>query len=103
MPVMINLRRLEKSAEHKRGQVPAAELDMDNLDEVIHVKEPFDYEIESQKIEQKVLVTGRLRLPLICECVRCLKEFVYPLEIDKWVCHLPLEGEERVEVANDCV
>jgi uncharacterized metal-binding protein YceD (DUF177 family) len=40
---------------------------------------------------------------LQCRCVRCLKEFSYALEIDDWVRHLPLEGEEAAGITNDCV
>jgi uncharacterized protein len=35
--------------------------------------------------------------------VRCLKPFQYDLKLDKWACHLPLQGEESAVVINDCV
>jgi uncharacterized metal-binding protein YceD (DUF177 family) len=40
---------------------------------------------------------------LDCECVRCLKRFQETLRIDDWACHLPLEGEEKALMVNDCV
>ena len=46
---------------------------------------------------------GSLRLVLDCQCVRCLKPFTHELELKAWTCHLPLEGEDRVAVDNDCV
>src|SRR5437660_11801259 len=42
-------------------------------------------------------------LKLRCVCVRCLKIFDYRLAFDSWSCLLPLEGEDKVLVSNDCV
>jgi uncharacterized protein len=50
-----------------------------------------------------LLVWGRLHLNLECQCVRCLKPFRHHLDLDRWTCHLPLQGEDRVVVINDCV
>jgi uncharacterized protein len=103
MPVLINLRQLEKDDVHLTGEVPAGELDVTNIDELIHAPKPLEYDLEAQNMESGILVTGDLRLDLKCECARCLKEFDYRLEVKDWACHLPLEGEEKVEVSNDCV
>jgi uncharacterized protein len=59
--------------------------------------------LEVQKLEDGLLVQGRLHLNLDCECVRCLKPFQYRLELDGWACHLPLQGEDCVAAVNDCV
>jgi uncharacterized protein len=42
-------------------------------------------------------------LPLDCECGRCLKKFKSEIKLTGWAVHLPLEGEEKVSVENDCV
>jgi uncharacterized protein len=67
------------------------------------VPDPLSYDVEAQKLEHSLLVRGVLTLPLQCECVRCLKGFKYTLRLPEWTCHLPLEGEEKVELAGDCV
>jgi DUF177 domain-containing protein len=103
MPVLINLRKLDKDDLHLTGEVPVDELDMAPMDELIHATKPLEYEVEAQKLEGGILVTGDLRLDLKCECARCLKEFGYRLEVRDWACHLALEGEEKVDVSNDCV
>ncbi|MGO8926218.1 MAG: YceD family protein [Limisphaerales bacterium] len=56
-----------------------------------------------QKLEDSLLMHGRLRLNLECQCVRCLKPFQYHVELDGWTCHLPLQGEDCVVAVNDCV
>jgi uncharacterized protein len=103
MPLVINLRHLEAHDLKLNGELPAAELDLDLRDDIIQAKRPLCYELEVQKLENAVLVQGRLRLPLQCLCVRCLKPFEYPLELKDWARHLPLEGEEKATVVNDCV
>lgn len=103
MPLLINIRHLEKDAVRLQGQLPAAELDMEEVDELIHLTQPLNYDIEVQKLDNGILAQGSLELILDCECVRCLKPFQYRLELPDWACHLALEGEEQVPVVNDCV
>lgn len=103
MPLIVNLRHLEVHDLHLRGEIPAAELEIDNRDEVVRVLSPLEYDVEVQSLDEAILVQGRLRLPLACECVRCLKPFELCLDLPSWACHLPLEGEEAVPVVVDCV
>jgi uncharacterized protein len=103
MPLIVNLRHLEACNVRLEGKVPPDELDIDTRDEVIRVAHPLEYVLEVQKLEDGLLVQGRLQLKLECQCVRCLKPFQHHLELDEWTCHLPLRGEDCVPVANDCV
>jgi len=103
MPLVVNLRHLEAHNVRLQGELPAIELEIDPRDEVIQVVEPLHHDLEVQKLEGGLLVHGRLHLRLECECVRCLKRFPYDLDLNEYACHLPLEGEERVAVNNDCV
>jgi uncharacterized protein len=103
MSLQVNLRRLESGAVRLRGRLPVTELDLDGIDEVICARQPLAYDLEVQKLENAILAQGRLELTLDCECVRCLKPFQQRLELRDWACHLALEGEDQVEVTNDCV
>jgi DUF177 domain-containing protein len=103
MPLTVNLRHLEAHNVRLEGELPVKELDMDTRDEVIRVTQPVEYDLEVQKLDEGLLVQGRLGLVLECRCVRCLKPFQYALRLEDWTCHLPLEGEERVAVVNDQV
>jgi uncharacterized protein len=103
MSLTFNLRHLDEKNLHLKGEIPAADLDLDSLDELVHVSQPVCYDLEIQKLEQAVLVQGRLGIVLDCECARCLKPYKHELNLDGWACHLPLEGEDMVAVANDCV
>lgn len=103
MPLHFNLRHIEENSLHLKGELPIAELELDTLDEMIHAREPLSYDLEIQKVDHAVLAQGRLALTLDCECVRCLKGFKLPLRLEPWACHLPLQGEEKVAVVNDCV
>jgi uncharacterized protein len=103
MALLINLRHLEKDDVELEGELPASQLDLEGVDELVHVREPVHYELEAQKMESGILVQGKLSVTLDCECARCLKPFKHELEFEGWACHLPLEGDEKVEITNDSV
>jgi|SRR5665213_2268270 len=103
MSLKVNLRHLENRGIRLRGELPAEELDLDTRDEMIRVASPVRYDVEIEKLNGALLIQGKLCITLECECVRCLKKFTRELELKPWTLHLPLEGEEKVEVDNDCV
>jgi uncharacterized protein len=103
MSLPINLRHLENKSLELYGQLTPAELGLETGDEMISVNQPLEYELEAQRLEDAVLVQGRLELPIECECVRCLKRFHDEVVVEDWICHLPLEGEEKALIVNDCV
>jgi uncharacterized metal-binding protein YceD (DUF177 family) len=103
MSLLINLRHLENKDVKLSGKMPVSELNLDFKDELVHANKPLSYDLTAQKVGEQVLVQGRLEITLECECVRCLKRFDYPLVFKDWVCYLPLEGEEKIVVSNDCV
>ena len=106
MPLTVNLRQLENSNLVLRGELPLADLEFDARDEMIRPTQPLHYDLELELLDDALLVQGLLRLKLDCQCVRCLKDFEYELELDPWTLHLPfepLEGEDAVSIKNDCV
>jgi uncharacterized protein len=103
MPLIVNLRHLEARDLHLQGEIPAVDLDIGITDEVARAVLPLEYDLEVQSLDEGLLLQGRLRLPLACECVRCLKPFELSLELTGWACLVPLEGEEAAPVVNDCV
>jgi uncharacterized metal-binding protein YceD (DUF177 family) len=103
MPLTVNLRQLEAHNIVLAGKLPADELEIDTFDTVIQLAQPLEYDLEVQKLEGGLLVTGHLRLNLECQCVRCLKPFQHRLELDDWASHLPLQGDGCVTPVNGCV
>src|ERR1700691_1718455 len=103
MPLKVNLRHLEEHGIHLKGELPVEELDFALRDEMIQVKKPLHYDLQVEKVAHGLLAQGKLDLPLDCQCVRCLKPIEKRLELPHWTLHLPLEGEEKVAVDNDCV
>ena len=103
MSLKVNLRHLEAHEIHLKGELPVEELDFDLRDEMIHAEKPLRYDLEIEKLHDSILVQGKLELTLKCECVRCLKSFEQKLKIDHWTLHLPLEGDEKVSIENDCI
>jgi uncharacterized protein len=103
MPIHVNLRHLEDQSVLLEGQLPVEELDIETRDEMIRLEKPVEYELEVQQMEGGLLVEGSLRLPLQCQCVRCLKAFTYDLELPEFHEHIPLQGEDAAPVLNDVV
>ena len=103
MSLKINLRHLEEEGVHLKGELSLAELDLGVNDELIHLEKPLRYDLSVELLHDAILATGSLTLPLECECGRCLKKFKTELKLSNWAVHLPLEGEDKVSVENDCV
>src|SRR5580765_2696777 len=103
MPVTFNIRHSEEKDLVLKDELPVVELDVERADELIHVSEPLEYDLEVERLEQGILVQGTLALTLHCECARCLKPYRHELLLENWACHLPLEGEEKVTIINDVV
>ena len=103
MPLQINLRHLESRSLSLKGELSPTELQLDGLDELIRTPCPLAYDLNVERYQQGILVQGRLEVILRCDCVRCLKGFDYRVVLADWSCLLPLEGEDKVLVTNDCV
>jgi uncharacterized protein len=103
MPLAVNLRHLADHDLALKGELPTAELDIETRDDMLRIAGPLAYDIEVQKLDEGLLLRGRLALTLDCQCVRCLKPFQHRLEIPAWVCDVPLAGEEKAPIINDCV
>jgi uncharacterized protein len=103
MPLLVNLRHLEKRDLVLKGEIMPAELAIDVPDEMVQANQPLTYQVEAQLLDQSLLVRGKLAITLDCLCVRCLKPFKYKLVLPHFAAHLPLEGEEAITVSGDCV
>jgi uncharacterized metal-binding protein YceD (DUF177 family) len=101
MPVQVNLRHLEAKAIRLKGEMPVAELELGDFDELIHARRPLLYDLTAQKVGDDILIQGSLALTVNCECARCLKPFKHVIRLDPWTAHLPLTGPEKVPVHDD--
>src|SRR5215212_10009796 len=104
MRAQVNLRHLEEGPQQLEGEVSPEILELDKLgDEVIQVTEPLRYDIEVEKQDRNLLVSGVLATNLDCHCVRCLKAFKDPLGLKPYHLYVPLEGDDAAPVVNDLV
>ena len=101
--ILVKLRHLETHEIQMEGELAAAELDFDLRDEMVRAERPLHYDLTVEQLDEALLVTGSLRSVLDCECVRCLKKFQHRMVLEDWACHVPLTGEEKAPVENDCV
>jgi uncharacterized protein len=103
MPLLFNVRQLEKQNLFLRGELSAAELELEEVDECVRVAQPLKHDLQVELLGGDFLVRGRLETTLECTCVRCLKTFQRLLELPEWICHLEREGEDKAVIVNDCV
>ncbi len=103
MPLLLNFRQLQTEPLELSGELPVADLALEPLDPALHCTHPLEHELTATHMDDAILVQGSLRLPLECECVRCLKRFPFELELPDFAVHLPLSGEDAVPVLDDCV
>lgn len=103
MALTFNLRHLERKPLHLQGELSPEELDLAGVDDMIEVSQAVQYDLVLERLGQDILVRGSLQCALQCECVRCLRTFTDEIVLEDWACDLPLEGEDQVTVANDCV
>jgi uncharacterized protein len=103
LPLLVNLRHLEHKNVSLEGELTAEEMELDTLDPLIQTPRPLAYALEVERLDDNLLVKGRLRMVLACECARCLRSYDHPVAIEDWTCLIPLTGEEAASVVNDCV
>ena len=104
MRATVNLRHLEEGPQRLEGELSPGTLELDQLgDEIVQAREPLRYDVEVEKQDRNLLVSGALRTNLDCQCVRCLKGFKYSLALKPYHLYVPLEGEEAAPVVNDVV
>lgn len=103
MPLIVNLQHLIHHSISLKGELPVEELDLGLQDDMIQANSPLEYALEVDKLEDALLVQGRLRLKLDCQCVKCLEPFAHAVSMESWACQLPLAGEDAVSVNGDCV
>lgn len=103
MSLKLNIRHLESDDVQLSGELPVEELDLDCPDELVHARQPIQYELTAQKTGREVLVRGKIGFALDCECARCLKPFQLPVELPEWTALISLEGPEKAPIKDDCV
>ena len=103
MSLSLNLRNLENENVALKGEISAKDLGIEGVDELIHTPQPLTYQLEAHKMEDGILLQGRLSVSVECECARCLKRFSHLIELPDWACHIPLEGDDKAAVDNESV
>ena len=101
MSLKVNLRLLEKESIQLDGDILGSELAPDFHDELMRLSHPVEYELTVDRQSESLLVIGSLRTHVDCECSRCLKSFVLPVQLDEFSVLSPLEGEDALPVDGD--
>jgi len=103
MALLVNIQQLAREPQALKGELAAEDLDLPTGDPLVQAKAPLHYDLTVEKLDDAVLAQGKLALTFDCQCIRCLKPVKVELDLEGWACHLPLEGEDAVEVVSDSV
>jgi uncharacterized protein len=103
MPLKLSLAALEKGPVRLSGSLTPEELDFDPHDPLIRAGGPLAYDLRAELIGPEILVRGSVRMPLACECARCLRPFASALDFPEYTLLVPLEGEEAAPVDGEVV
>ncbi|MDB6039199.1 MAG: hypothetical protein JWM99_3040, partial [Verrucomicrobiales bacterium] len=95
MPVKVNLRHLEENSVQLKGELSPEELEIEHPDELVHINEPLQYDVEVERANNTLLVHGSITQVVDCECSRCLKPYREEIDLTPWEAIIPLEGEDR--------
>jgi len=96
MPLLVKLEELREGDVSLTGSLPTTELDLDTRDNMIRPGDMLEYRLTVSQMEEDLIIRGRLAMDVACDCVRCLEPFTLPLELDDWLTHGELTGEEAL-------
>ncbi|MCG3146707.1 MAG: hypothetical protein PCFJNLEI_00141 [Verrucomicrobiae bacterium] len=95
----VNVKRIPSDGEQLQGDEPPAIMELESED--IHFTRPISYDFHAQIQNNAILVVGKLRTPVTLRCSRCVKIFDLPLEVEQFVFHQELTGEDFVDLTQN--
>ncbi len=104
MKFHLSLKHLEKKDVVMEGNATAEDLDLGDVrDDLVKIKEPIQFKLTATRLQESILVEGRVEMVLDCCCARCLEPFTKRMELDPWTSLIVMEGEEGAVVRDDSV
>ena len=94
--MQVNVKRIPADGEQLRGVEPPAVMELDDAD--VHFTREIKYDLHAQIQSGALLVVGKLRTPVTLRCSRCVKNFELPLQVEQFVFHQELTGEDFVDL-----
>ena len=92
----VNVRRISPQGEALLGREPASIVDLDEPN--VRFLHEVEYDLLAQVQSNALLITGTLRTPATLRCSRCLHIFDQVLQVQQFVFHQDLHGEDFVDL-----
>lgn len=102
MPILVNIQKVSAGDVELSGELPAEALEV-AWDDTLLAGAPVDYALSVSKHDRGLSISGRLLTAVTCECVRCLRSFDHAVDLPRWRAYAPLQGEDKLDIVNDCV
>src|SRR4030042_7132977 len=93
---------LDLKWEEERASLATYLKDLSNID--FDFETPLQSEVKIKRAGRSILITGKVQTTLRLQCVRCLKEFSYPLSTTFELTLHPLKepsSEEETELGSE--
>ncbi len=97
MSLKIELSELEDGPLELTGSVALSELQIGELDPLLHADRRAEYHIEVSLFDGKLVARGAVELQMECDCVSCLKRFPFRVRLDPWEAETDLVSEESAD------
>ena len=103
MPVTIHLDKLKDEDLHLVGELPAEDLQLDlgGTHDLIRSAANLQYELNASRADDSILVQGRLKIELSCDCARCIQPFTHTMDLPNWSAILALSGNDAIEIIGE--
>ncbi len=94
----IHLRQIPEDGTRIEGEEPANDVLALDPAEPVRAVSPVSYTLDVGKNSEGVWATGQVGVDLELQCVRCLENFVYPLEVNDLALQIELPPTETVDL-----
>ncbi len=92
----VHLKQIPAEGIHLEGKEAADFLDLNESE--IRPVGPVEYSLDVGLSGSGLFVTGELRVDVSLECVNCLKQFIYPVNVQNFAVQIELNGPELVDL-----
>ena len=95
----VHVLQIPPEGKQYEGEEPNSILELDDP-RMVPVT-PITYSLEVGISDGGLWAHGPIGVDLDCECVRCLKRFCLPIQVDDFACQIELEAREMVDLTEN--
>jgi len=99
MPLKIEVQKIQAGGERLAGSIPRVETDMDLHG--LSLQGDLEYDLHAELVSGELLVRGRLALPVIFTCSRCLKNFPSTVRVENFIFTARVSDKDTIDLTDN--